>query len=138
MFWYLKIKSRIQEGILLVWKMYLSLHFSFIFSIWKLLLLNYTLLREVQSVYKRTYIKSPVELCGSIFFLVELCRAVEVGKLDVKWQMSNYYSILTSVVSSASLLFCLWFSSTVFIKTIKTKTFFCMSVNCEYLKQVTK
>jgi hypothetical protein len=27
----------------------------------------------LQSVYKRTYIKSPVELCGSIFFLAELC-----------------------------------------------------------------
>jgi hypothetical protein len=40
--------------------------------------------RKIQSVYKRTYIKSPVELCGSIFFLVELCRAVEAGKLDVK------------------------------------------------------
>jgi hypothetical protein len=39
---------------------------------------------SLQSVYKRTYIKSPVELCGSIFFLVELCRAVEAGKLDVK------------------------------------------------------
>jgi hypothetical protein len=38
----------------------------------------------VQSVYKRTYIKSPVELCGSIFFLAELCQAVEAGKLDVK------------------------------------------------------
>jgi hypothetical protein len=38
----------------------------------------------IQSVYKRTYIKSPVEVCGSIFFLVELCRAVEAGKLDVK------------------------------------------------------
>jgi hypothetical protein len=30
------------------------------------------------------YIKSPVELCGSIFFLAELCRIVEAGKLDVK------------------------------------------------------
>jgi hypothetical protein len=38
----------------------------------------------IQSVYKRTYIKSPVELCGSIFFLVELCLAVEAGKLDVE------------------------------------------------------
>jgi hypothetical protein len=38
----------------------------------------------IQSVYKRTYIKSPVELCGSIFFLAELCQAVEAGKLDVK------------------------------------------------------
>jgi hypothetical protein len=42
------------------------------------------IVRLVQSVYKRTYIKSPVELCGSIFFLAELCQAVEGGKLDVK------------------------------------------------------
>jgi hypothetical protein len=44
----------------------------------------FTLVLLVQSVYKRTYIKSPVELCGSIFFLAELCQAVEAGKLDVK------------------------------------------------------
>jgi hypothetical protein len=37
----------------------------------------------VQSVYKRTYIKSAVELCGSILFLTELCQAVEAGKLDI-------------------------------------------------------
>jgi hypothetical protein len=43
---------------------------------------------NIQSVYKRTYIKSPMELCGSIFFLAELCRAVEAGKLDVS-QMTN-------------------------------------------------
>jgi hypothetical protein len=30
--WWLKIKSGIQEGVLLVWKVYLSLHFSFICS----------------------------------------------------------------------------------------------------------
>jgi hypothetical protein len=36
----------------------------------------------VQSVYKRTYIKSAVELCGSILFLTELCQTVEAGKLD--------------------------------------------------------
>jgi hypothetical protein len=35
-------------------------------------------------IEKRTYIKSPVALCGSIFFLTELCRVVEAGKLDVK------------------------------------------------------
>jgi hypothetical protein len=34
-FWYLKIKSGIQVGILLIWKVYLSFHFSFIFRIWK-------------------------------------------------------------------------------------------------------
>jgi hypothetical protein len=39
---------------------------------------------QVESVYKRKYIKSPVELCGSIFFLAELCQAVEAGKLAVK------------------------------------------------------
>jgi hypothetical protein len=38
---------------------------------------------EVQSVYKRTYIKSAVELCGSILFLTELCQAVEAGKLGI-------------------------------------------------------
>jgi hypothetical protein len=37
----------------------------------------------VQSVYKRTYIKSAVELCGSILFLTELCQAVEAGKLGI-------------------------------------------------------
>jgi hypothetical protein len=39
---------------------------------------------QIQSVYKITYIKSPVELYGSIFFLAELCQAGEAGKLDVK------------------------------------------------------
>jgi hypothetical protein len=38
---------------------------------------------EIQSVYKRTYIKSAVELCGSILFLTELCQAVEAGKLGI-------------------------------------------------------
>jgi hypothetical protein len=33
---------------------------------------------------KEHNIKCPVELCGSIFFLAELCQAVEAGKLDVK------------------------------------------------------
>jgi hypothetical protein len=69
--WYLKIKSWIHVGILLIWKEYLPLYFWFIFSIWKgfrtmtermillthyfcdfnclLLLLNHTLLREVKS-----------------------------------------------------------------------------------------
>jgi hypothetical protein len=46
--------------------------------------LKSALTSKIQSVYKRTYIKSPVELCGSIFFLAELCQAVEAGKLDVK------------------------------------------------------
>jgi hypothetical protein len=72
--WYLKIKSGIQVGILLVWKVYLSLHFSFIFSIWKwtdiillthyfcdfncsLLLLNHTLLREVFFCQNLTFIR---------------------------------------------------------------------------------
>jgi hypothetical protein len=45
---------------------------------------TFEIVKEIQSVYKRTYIKSPVELCGSIFFLAELCQAVEAGKLDVK------------------------------------------------------
>jgi hypothetical protein len=49
----------------------------------------------VQSVYKRTYIKSPMELCGSIFFLAELCRAVEAGKLDVS-QMTNFKLFIKS------------------------------------------
>jgi hypothetical protein len=55
---------------------------SIITSFWFGLLKNVT--NKIQSVYKRTYIKSPVELCGSIFFLVEICQAVEAGKLDVK------------------------------------------------------
>jgi hypothetical protein len=29
-----------------------------------------------------------MELCGSIFFWAELCRAVEAGKLDIS-QMTN-------------------------------------------------
>jgi hypothetical protein len=41
-------------------------------------------LNIIQSVYKRTYIKSPVELCGSIFFLAALRRVVEADKLVVK------------------------------------------------------
>jgi hypothetical protein len=40
------------------------------------------------SIKEHMYIRSPMELCGSIFFLAELCRAVEGGKLDVS-QMTN-------------------------------------------------
>jgi hypothetical protein len=46
--------------------------------------LQLTIAINIQSVYKRTYIKSPVELCGSIYFLAELRRVVEAHKLDVK------------------------------------------------------
>jgi hypothetical protein len=45
--------------------------------------LEFLLNEIVQSVYKRTYIKSAVELCGSILFLTELCQAVEAGKLGI-------------------------------------------------------
>jgi hypothetical protein len=38
---------------------------------------------RIYRVYKRTYIKSAVELCGSILFLTQLCQAVEAGKLDI-------------------------------------------------------
>jgi hypothetical protein len=40
------------------------------------------------SIKEHTYIKNSMELCGSIFFLAELRRAVEAGKLDVS-QMTN-------------------------------------------------
>jgi hypothetical protein len=53
--------------------------------------------RDIQSVYKRTYIKSAVELCGSILFLTELCQAVEAGKLDIKYVLASERQFLSLV-----------------------------------------
>ncbi|KAJ3631970.1 hypothetical protein MTP99_013069 [Tenebrio molitor] len=48
--------------------------------------------RLIPSVYKRTYIKSAVELCGSILFLTELCQAVEAASETQSKQVTELRS----------------------------------------------